>query len=130
MRQEFTIDDRLGSMNEYIRKCRTGTKGIIGNIYKHQQQDIVKEFIRKSNLQKVTDYPVEVIFYFYEKNYKRDLDNVSSWAHKCILDALVKEEILENDGWKQIISIKDIFEVDKENPRIVVVIESLDQQRK
>ena len=125
MRQEFTIDGRLGSLNEYILKCRTGTKGIIGNIYKHEQQDIVTNFIRKSNLQRITEYPVSIIFNFYEKNFRRDLDNVSSWSHKCILDALVKENILENDGWKQIQSIQDVFAVDKDNPRIEIIIETI-----
>lgn len=128
MKQHFIIDGRLGSLNEYILKCRTGKNGIVGNMYKHKQQEIVIEYIKRSDLERVNEYPLQITFFFYEKNQKRDLDNVSSWAHKCILDALVKTGIIENDGWKQIRSIKDNFEIDKENPRIEVVIETISSE--
>lgn len=71
---------------------------------------------------RVTNYPVEIAFRFYEPNSRRDIDNVAGWGHKCILDALVKSEIIENDGWKQIRSISDEFYIDKNNPRIEVTI--------
>lgn len=38
-------------------------------------------------------------------------------------DALVKEGILENDGWKDIVGFTDRFFIDKNNPRIEVEIE-------
>lgn len=118
MEQRFEIPGRLGSLNDYILKCRANPH--TGNNYKHSQQGLIIEYIR--DLQRVECYPLEISFYFYEKNAKRDIDNVAGWAHKCILDALVKAGIIENDGWKQIRSIRDYFEIDRENPRIVVIL--------
>ena len=40
-----------------------------------------------------------------------------------IQDALVKSGLLQNDGWKEIISFSDEFYVDPDNPRIEVEIE-------
>lgn len=60
---------------------------------------------------------------WYEKNRRRDLDNISSFGRKVIQDALVKSGVLKNDGWKEIISFSDEFYVDPDNPRIEVEIE-------
>ena len=57
---------------------------------------------------------------WYEKDRRRDLDNVSSYGRKVIQDALVETGILQNDGWKQITGFADDFYVDKKYPRIEV----------
>lgn len=56
------------------------------------------------------------------KGYARDLDNISSFGRKVIQDALVNAAILKGDGWKYVVGFSDRFEVDKENPRIEVLI--------
>ena len=45
---------------------------------------------------------------------------MASFARKVIQDALVKCGTLEDDGWDNVTGYLDRFEVDKENPRIVV----------
>ena len=62
---------------------------------------------------------------WYEKDRRRDLDNVSSFGRKVIQDALVQTHILKNDGWKEIIGFSDEFFVDARNPRIEVEIEEV-----
>lgn len=126
MKQTFIIYGRLGSLNEYILECRKSP--YCGNNFKHKQQEMVIKYIKESNLERVVDYPLKVVFSFYEKNHKRDIDNVSSWAHKSILDSLVVGGVLENDGWKQIASIQDNFYVDKENPRIEITLETIERE--
>lgn len=116
----------MASLNDYILACRTSPWK--GNKFKQEEQDKVKKYIGESDLQPVIDYPLQVTFLFYEQNHKRDLDNVSSWAHKSVMDALVTSGILENDGWKQITGYTDCFYVDKENPRIEVILETVDKQ--
>lgn len=59
---------------------------------------------------------------FFEPNRRRDMDNISGFAHKVIQDALVEEGILANDGWSEISGYTDSFEVDKERPRIEVTL--------
>ena len=50
-------------------------------------------------------------YLWVEKNKRRDKDNIA-FAKKFIQDALVKEKVLENDGWAQIESWTDAFTVD------------------
>lgn len=50
------------------------------------------------------------------------MDNISGFAHKVIQDALVKAEILKNDGWQEITGYLDQFYCDPQNPRIEVAI--------
>ena len=68
------------------------------------------------------DVPVVLKYDFYEPNRRRDLDNISSFAIKVIQDALVKTEVIKNDGWSEIIGFNTQFYIDKDNPRIEVTI--------
>lgn len=115
----------MASLNDYILACRTSPWK--GNKFKHEEQDKVKYFIGESGLKRI-DGELQALFLFYEPNKKRDLDNISGWAHKVVMDALVTSGILENDGWKQITGYTDCFYVDKENPRIEVILETVDKQ--
>lgn len=69
--------------------------------------------------------PVRMIYRWYEKDRRRDLDNVSSFGRKVIQDALVDTGVIKNDGWKEITGFSDEFYVDKKNPRIEVEIEEV-----
>jgi hypothetical protein len=68
--------------------------------------------------------PCEAIFLEFtwvEKNKRRDPDNVAA-GKKFILDAFVEAGILKNDGWREVLGWKDVFEVDKNNPGVRVLI--------
>jgi Holliday junction resolvase RusA-like endonuclease len=126
MRQKFVIEGRLSSLNDYIKACRTSPWK--GNKFKQEEQDKVKKYIGESGLKRIDEYPLQVTFIFYEKTHKRDLDNISGWAHKAVMDTLKDEGIIENDGWKQIVGYNDYFYIDKENPRVEIYLESLFQE--
>ena len=66
--------------------------------------------------------PVKIIYRFYEENKKRDKDNVSGIAHKFVQDALVESGILKDDGWDYVIGFSDEFYIDRDNPRIEVIL--------
>ena len=68
------------------------------------------------------DKKVRIDYIWYEKNKKRDLDNISSFGRKVIQDALVDNGTLKNDGWENVIGFSDTFYIDKDNPRIEVII--------
>lgn len=59
---------------------------------------------------------------WYERNRRRDKDNISSFGRKVIQDGLVKAEIIKNDGWAQIEGFSDEFRVDKKHARVEVEI--------
>ena len=63
---------------------------------------------------------------FCEPDRRRDPSNVSSGALKLIEDALVKAELLINDGWASVKKLEVCFEVDPKEPG--VFLEVLDAQ--
>lgn len=56
------------------------------------------------------------------KNRRKDKDNIMAGGLKMILDGLVVAGVIKNDGWSEIGSINNHFEVDKDNPRVEVCI--------
>jgi Holliday junction resolvase RusA-like endonuclease len=72
----------------------------------------------------VKDYPVKIHFTWITKNERVDPDN-TAFAKKYILDALVTKGILRNDRRKEICGFSDSYDVDAVNPRVEVIIESV-----
>ena len=64
---------------------------------------------------------VTVELLWVEKNRRRDPDNIAG-AVKVVLDGIVAAGVLKNDGWKQIKSIVNNFEVGI-TPGVWVIIE-------
>lgn len=123
LRNSFRIDEKLPSLNEYINKCRSNPHA--GAAMKKKSEEVVKKYIREAvaagTLHAVTG-KVSVHFKLVDGNARRDLDNVSSYAHKVILDALVQEEIIPNDNREYIGGLSDEFAIDKGKYYIVVDI--------
>lgn len=115
----FTIPGRLDSMNIIIAANRKNP--YIGAKEKRKQQDIVIKAIRFHRLKGVRNYPVTIKIDWYEKNSRRDPDNISA-AKKFIFDALQETDVLKNDGFKEIEALRDNFHIDKLKPRIEVTI--------
>lgn len=117
---KFIIPGKLDGLNEYTAANRTNPHK--GGKMKKDNEDVViwsiRKFLRGIHINK----PVILKYDFYEPNKCRDLDNISSFAHKVIQDALVKTGILKNDGWHEITGYLDQFYCDGANPRIEVTI--------
>ena len=127
MKYKIVIPGSLPSLNELLaaeRATKRGGRGHSpGNDLKQASEMLIINAIRKQCPRARPRPPVYIHYAFYEKNRRRDLDNISGAAHKFIQDALVKAGILKNDGWAYIIGFDDKFELDKQRPRIEVVIE-------
>ena len=122
---KFTINGKLPNLNEYLKAERQtfrnkGKFTTKGNELKQTNQNRVIWILRQQLRGIHINKPIYIRYRFYEPNMKRDLDNISAFAHKIIQDALVKGEIIDNDGWKNITGFSDSFYVDKKNPRIEV----------
>lgn len=120
MEYKFTIPGRLDGLNEYTSANRTNPYK--GGKMKHDNENTVIWAIRSQLRGIHINNPVMLKYDFYEPNKKRDLDNISSFAHKVIQDSLVKTEVLKNDGWNEIVGYLDQFYLDRKNPRIEVTI--------
>ena len=66
---------------------------------------------------------VALIITWYEPDQRRDPDNIMA-GQKFILDGLVAAGTIPNDSQKYIKRIQHEFDVDKQNPRVEVVIEA------
>ena len=121
MEYSFTIEGRLPGINELINADRRDAHA--GNRMKRENQESVQMYIFRDLHRLRIDNPVRLHYRFYEKNKKRDLDNISGFAHKIIQDALVATGVLKNDGWANIAGMDDLFFVDSDRPRIEVTIE-------
>ena len=124
MKYTLTIKGKLSGLNDYIDACRTNRYK--GAELKSREQNYCMWHIM-AQLPKEIKSPVRIMFRWGEPNMKRDLDNIC-FAKKYILDALVQSGRLKNDGWRDVQGFVDDFFVDKENPRIEVEIEEIEEQ--
>lgn len=117
---KLTIPGTLPNLNDYIEALdRNRHKGAA---LKKQTERIII-LCAKSQLRGVSfNVPVVMRYTWYEPNRRRDKDNVSSFGRKCIQDALVRVGVLKNDGWGEVDSFSDSFDVDKKMPRVEVEI--------
>lgn len=120
MKYKLIILGRLDGLNEYTAANRTNPHK--GGKMKKDNEDIVIWSIRQQLRDLHINRPVMLKYDFFEPNKNRDLDNISSFAHKVIQDSLVKTGVLKNDGWNEISGYLDQFYIDNKNPRIEVTI--------
>lgn len=115
----LTIQGSLPNLNDYTKACRTNR--FAGAKMKQESERIITAYIQQQ-LQNVSfKGAVRLSFRWYERNKRRDLDNIC-FAKKFILDALVSNGIIETDDWRGVVGFTDEFSIDKENPRIEVSI--------
>lgn len=119
------IHGRLDNLNDYIKACRANPHQGAGLKAKNENKVLVEIYEQLGRLR--IKNPVRMKYRWYEKDRRRDLDNVSSFGRKVIQDALVQTHVLRNDGWKEIVGFSDEFFVDAGNSRIEVEIEEVDQ---
>ena len=118
-RVSFTICGRLSGLNDYTKACRTNRYA--GAKMKNENETRVRIAIMRYLPDVVFLGKVHITYKWYEPNKKRDLDNVA-FAKKFIQDALVDMNVLQSDDWRHIKGFNDEFFIDKENPRVEVVI--------
>ena len=114
----LTIPGRLPGLNEYTNTCRTNPQK--GNRMKQEAQTAIMWQIMAQMRRHRFDGPVFLLYRYFEKDRRRDKDNVSGFAHKVIQDALVQSGTIHDDGWDYVTGHMDLYEVDRDNPRIVV----------
>ncbi len=117
------IPGALPNLNDYIAAERTNRHK--GAKMKADNGNIVAAAISQCMRDVRIDKPVFMEYLWSEPNRRRDKDNISSFGRKVIQDALVDTGVLKDDGWKYVVGFSDRFQVDKENPRIEVLIKEI-----
>lgn len=118
------IPGRIDGLNDYINAERTNRHK--GAKMKLDNENIVAFAIKQCLWGVRIEKPVSMEYTWYEKDRRRDLDNISSFGRKVIQDALVYCGVLKDDGWKYVVGFSDRFEVDKDGPRIEVLIKEVE----
>ena len=123
----FFIGQKLPGLNQILNKKGTKLKHGKGDLY-HFEKKKIEEIVRKnlviSKCPKF-DRPVSIQFHWVEPDRRRDLDNIFS-AKKFIIDALVKNKNLKNDGQKHVVELVDTIETNKSKPGVWVTITERD----
>lgn len=114
----FIIPGRLPCMNDLIAANRLNKYAGAG-VKKKTQRQIVLILQPQVQGQRFTE-KVNIHIEYYEKDMRRDEDNVMS-AAKFILDALQDMDIILNDSRKYVHLTQEVF-TDRENPRIEITI--------
>lgn len=114
------IHGKLPGLNDLIDAERRHRQA--GAKLKREAEELIRTHIRQQLRGYRPKTPVTLYYYFYEPNRRRDLDNIASFAHKVVQDSLVKEHIIDNDGWEYVKAFYDSFHVDKTFPRIEIEI--------
>jgi Holliday junction resolvase RusA-like endonuclease len=96
-----------------------------GGAMKRDNEDTVIWSIRQQLRGIHITKPVVIHYKFYEKDKRRDKDNILSCAMKFIQDSLVKCHVMQNDGWNEIENFTHEFYVDKAHQRIEVTLEEV-----
>lgn len=116
----ITIPFPLPGLNEYIKAERAHRQK--GAAMKRQWQRSVALALRRQ-LRGPLREPVTMHYTWYERDRRRDKDNISAFGRKVIQDALVRDlHALKNDGWSNIEGFSDRFQVDKHRPRVEIEI--------
>lgn len=115
-----TIPFPLPGLNEYIEAERRNRYK--GADLKRKWQKSVALALRRQ-LRGPLREPVTMHYTWYERDRRRDKDNISAFGRKVIQDALVRDlHALRNDGWANIEGFSNRFQVDKARPRVELEI--------
>lgn len=111
--------DVLPSLNEHDNANRANRFG--GASMKKKATYACEIYTRNAMNEgfKLEKAPANLKLTWYAKDRRKDKDNIA-FAVKYIFDGMVNAGLIENDGWKQIGNWVNIFEVDKENPRVEI----------
>jgi Holliday junction resolvase RusA-like endonuclease len=118
--KKITIPGEMPGLNEIIKAAKAHYHAY--NNMKKKNTDLV--IVAASKLPHFPRARLDITWYCRSK--RRDPDNIAA-AKKFILDGLVRAGVLENDGWEQVVGWEERWEVDKDNPRVEVLIEGVEQ---
>ena len=118
--EKLVIDGELPNLNEIIETSKMHWAKYAEEKRKWTETVawLAKEQVKKKYKK------IDLTFVWYCRNKRKDKDNIIA-GQKFIIDGLVQAGVIENDGWEQIGNISHFFSIDKENPRVEVIIKGV-----
>lgn len=121
MELKIIIQGELPDANTYIQAIARNR--FVGGTMKREATEQVAWITKKYATRKLPS-PYHITFNWYCKNKKKDPDNII-FAKKFILDGLQSSGVIPQDTWNTIAGFTDNLFLDKNDPRIEVIIKSL-----
>ena len=113
-------NDRLSASNRHYRAGASLEKDFVMVCASN-----IRSQLKKAKIEK----PIRITYFFYESDARRDLGNIA-FIDKPFEDALQMCKVLENDNQTWVKELHFILrERDKQNPRIRIVIEEIEDVR-
>lgn len=116
-----TIYEKLPSLNEYVRECRTNPYQAAK--YKRETESMVSIYLARLPVFK---NPIVIHFTWVEENHRRDLDNICGGGRKFILDSMVKLGKIPDDSHRYIKGFTDKF-VYAKKAKVILEIEEVNE---
>jgi len=112
----------LPGLNELIAAAK-GARGR-GILYAALKRTWTDTVWAQAKSQRVHPFPGRVVieFRWFERDRRRDPDNVAAGGRKLVLDGLVKAGVLKGDGWRFVQSWTDRFDVAADRPGVAVTL--------
>ena len=123
----FVIPFTMPGLNQYLAECARNPHA--GAKIKRDNMLLACNSIRRYLKKWKATKPVIVHFHYYQKDKRMDKDNIDSFCRKCVFDALQKCGVIQNDGWGEIENYTHDFFVDSKNPRIIIYLEEVDNEK-
>lgn len=125
---KITIPHVLVGANEYINAERSHRHRAAR--LKKSQTNLCAKYIRQAMKRGVAigadQYPLSIEMHWYMPDKRKDLDNIA-FSKKFIFDGMMQAELIPNDGYKQIQSLSDKYLVDKDAPRVEIIIKGAEK---
>lgn len=115
----ITIKGELTDLNQYIKALNNNRYA--GSKIKKEETERVYWECKQQKTKPINSFPVLITYNWYSKNKRKDIDNVA-FSKKFINDGLVMAGVLPDDSRKFISGFKDNFFIDKEYPRVEIII--------
>ena len=128
MMYKVVIPGKFESLNKYLSEL--SKHPVAGNRMKQRDEHICITYIRQALKGTKLKTPIIIHYGFFEQNAKRDRLNIASYCDKVFCDALQKAGNLHNDNCNSVYNITHEFFIDQRNPRIEVVIEEVDNDKR
>ena len=114
----LTIPGRFPNLNDYVRASHNEHAR---RRMKAEADGAVAWAVLTNDVPRLKP-PVRVTVDCYEKDARRDPDNVHSMARKFVLDGLVAAGVIKDDSRKYVEQCPDRVLTDRARPRVVVEV--------
>lgn len=119
-RAELVIPGQLPALNEIIQASKTHWSQY--SKLKKKYSDLIEDITVIHRTPFFRELELDITYYCRDR--RKDPDNIAA-GKKFILDGLVAAGVIKDDGWKCVKGFNERWQVDKENPRVEVVLKDV-----